>query len=60
MLPIVLCLIILAMPFAIAVCAAASFAAWAEPRPVSAKAYWRRAEVGDGVVDVDDDGTLFR
>jgi hypothetical protein len=37
-----------------------ALAAWAEPRPVAAKADRLSAEAGDGVVDVDDDSTLFR
>jgi hypothetical protein len=51
--PAILCLIVLAMPLAVAVFAA--FAAWAERRAVSPKAY--RLNAGD-VADVDD--PLFR
>ena len=59
MVPGVLCLIVLAMPFAAAVCAACS-AARAKPRPCSAKSYRLSAKVGDGVADLDDDSELFR
>jgi hypothetical protein len=59
MMPVVLFLIFLAMPFAAAVCAARS-AAQAKLRPVSAKTYRLSAKVGDGVADVDDDSELFR
>jgi hypothetical protein len=50
-----LCLIVLAMPFAVAVCAA-----WAERRKIFAKAYRLNTIVGDGFADVDDDSTLFQ
>ena len=59
MVPGVLCLIVLAMPFAAGVCAAFS-AARAKPRPCSAKTYRLGATVGDGVADLGDDSELFR
>jgi hypothetical protein len=58
MMPVVLALIVLAMPLTIAVLAALS--AWTERRPGSAKAYRLDALAGDGVADVDDDSTLFQ
>jgi hypothetical protein len=53
MTPNFLCLIILAMPLVVA-----AFAAWAERRPGSARAYGLYAD--DGVADVGHDSTLFR
>jgi hypothetical protein len=53
--PVVLCLIVLAAPLAVAVFAV--FAAWAERRPGSAQAYWLNAMAGDGF---DDDSGLFQ
>lgn len=57
MAPAVLCLIVLAMPFAVA--AFAAFAAWREQWPVSAKADQLFVGTGDGLVNDDDDSTLF-
>jgi hypothetical protein len=57
MAPAVLCLIVLAMPFAVA--ASAAFAAWREQWPVSAKADQLFVGTGDGLVNDDDDSTLF-
>jgi hypothetical protein len=54
MAPAVLCLIVLAMPFAVA-----AFAAWREQWPVSAKADQLFVGTGDGLVNDDDDSTLF-
>lgn len=60
MAPAVLCLIVLAMPFAVAAFAAfAAFAAWREQWPVSAKADQLFVGTGDGLVNDDDDSTLF-
>jgi hypothetical protein len=53
MMPVFLCLIVLAMPLAIA-----ALAAWAERRQGSTKA--DRLNAPAGVADVDDDSTLFR
>jgi hypothetical protein len=53
--PMVLCLIVLAAPLAVAVCAV--FAAWAERRLGSAQAYRLNAMAGDGF---DDDSGLFQ
>jgi hypothetical protein len=58
MIPVILCLIVLAMPFAIA--AFAAFAASAVRRPVSAQSYRLNATAGDGVADIDDDCTLYQ
>jgi len=56
--PAILCLIVLAMPLAVAV--SAVFAAWAERRPVSANPDRLNATAGDGFADIEDDGELFR
>ncbi|MGA3141036.1 MAG: hypothetical protein ABSD09_19495, partial [Xanthobacteraceae bacterium] len=56
--PMVLCLIVLAAPLAVAVFAV--FAAWAERRPGPAEAYRLNAMAGDGFADVDDDSGLFQ
>jgi hypothetical protein len=54
MTPAFLCLIVLAMPLAIAL------VAWAERRVGSANAHQLNAMAGDDVADFDDDSTLFR
>ena len=51
--PLILCLIVLAMPFAAV--AFLALGALAERRPVSAK-----GTAGDVSADIDDDSTLFR
>jgi hypothetical protein len=56
--PTILCLIVLAMPLAVAVSAA--FSAWAERQPVSANADRPNAMAGDGFADIDDESELFR
>jgi hypothetical protein len=54
MTPVFLCLIVLAMPLAIAL------AAWAERRAGSARAYQLNAMAGDNAADADDESTLFQ
>src|ERR1700683_1533073 len=55
MIPVILCLTVLAMPFAIA-----AFAASAVRRPVSAQAYRLNATAGGGGEDIDDDCPLYQ
>jgi|HubBroStandDraft_1064217.scaffolds.fasta_scaffold17216_8 hypothetical protein len=59
MMPGVLCLIVLAMPLAVAICASVS-AARTNSRPVYAKAEWLGEIAEEGVADVHDDSTLPR
>jgi hypothetical protein len=58
MTPVVLSLIVSAMPLAIA--AFAAFSAWAEWRPDFAQPYRLHTLVVDAVADIDDDRTFFQ
>jgi hypothetical protein len=59
MMPAVLCLIVLAMPFAVAICASVS-AARTKSRPVYAEAEWLEEIAEEGVADIHDDSARFR
>jgi hypothetical protein len=59
MAPSVLCLIVLAMPFAVVICEAVS-AARRKPRPIYARRARRCVEPGGEVADVHDDSALFQ